>query len=293
MHMGKDSNGFFDSLPDYGFEDELSAAIVGPKLAIAEVKGAPRAHVETCKACGGTGQFRSYTGRIVGQCFKCKGKGSRAFVNSAETRERNRMDARDRKERNKQGNLDAFALRYPEIAAWFNNSTFPFAVAMREAVEKYGSLTDKQLAASVKCVDAIKARNAQRAVVAANAPSVDVSKLVAAFQEAATHLKWPKMQLGGFTISRAGADSRNPGALYFKTDNAVYLGKVMNGVFSRSKDCDDSQQARIVTVCNDPMAAAIAYGKEFGICACCGRELTNPESIAKGIGPICATRFGW
>ncbi len=32
------------------------------------------------------------------------------------------------------------------------------------------------------------------------------------------------------------------------------------------------------------------FGKRFGVCMCCGRLLTNPESIERGIGPICAEK---
>lgn len=37
----------------------------------------------------------------------------------------------------------------------------------------------------------------------------------------------------------------------------------------------------------------LRYGKEIGECGHCGRTLTNPESRARGIGPICAGRMGW
>jgi histidine ammonia-lyase len=37
--------------------------------------------------------------------------------------------------------------------------------------------------------------------------------------------------------------------------------------------------------------AAAAYGKATGTCSCCGRELTDPVSIANGIGPICADKW--
>jgi hypothetical protein len=37
--------------------------------------------------------------------------------------------------------------------------------------------------------------------------------------------------------------------------------------------------------------ASIAYGRELGVCGVCGRTLTVPESIAAGIGPVCAGRF--
>lgn len=33
------------------------------------------------------------------------------------------------------------------------------------------------------------------------------------------------------------------------------------------------------------------YGKETGVCGVCGITLTNPESIALGIGPICRSKF--
>lgn len=41
----------------------------------------------------------------------------------------------------------------------------------------------------------------------------------------------------------------------------------------------------------DPLAAAVAYGKATGRCCVCSTELTNPESVDAGIGPICASKF--
>ena len=43
----------------------------------------------------------------------------------------------------------------------------------------------------------------------------------------------------------------------------------------------------------NPAEAAIRYGKEKGHCAICGRGLTRKESRARGIGPICAEKWGW
>ena len=34
-----------------------------------------------------------------------------------------------------------------------------------------------------------------------------------------------------------------------------------------------------------------ATGRTTGVCQCCGRELTDPQSIEQGIGPICAQNF--
>jgi len=41
----------------------------------------------------------------------------------------------------------------------------------------------------------------------------------------------------------------------------------------------------------DPAAASRLYGQELGRCGVCNRTLTDPESIANGIGPVCAGRF--
>lgn len=35
------------------------------------------------------------------------------------------------------------------------------------------------------------------------------------------------------------------------------------------------------------------FGKLYGVCCICGRTLTNEESIAAGIGPICSGKQGW
>jgi len=40
------------------------------------------------------------------------------------------------------------------------------------------------------------------------------------------------------------------------------------------------------------LAEAKAYGALYGVCCVCARTLTNEESIAAGIGPVCAGRLG-
>lgn len=39
-------------------------------------------------------------------------------------------------------------------------------------------------------------------------------------------------------------------------------------------------------------AALVGYGRATGACGICGRLLTDPESVARGIGPICAEKIG-
>lgn len=39
--------------------------------------------------------------------------------------------------------------------------------------------------------------------------------------------------------------------------------------------------------------ATEAYGHAVGSCGICGRALTDPESIAAGVGPVCSGKRGW
>lgn len=69
-----------------------------------------------------------------------------------------------------------------------------------------------------------------------------------------------------------------------------YLGKITpNSLDSRLAD---DVKAVLFEAANDPLTAAIRYGKETGSCSCCGRDLTNKQSIELGIGPICREKFG-
>jgi hypothetical protein len=52
-----------------------------------------------------------------------------------------------------------------------------------------------------------------------------------------------------------------------------------------------ARQGILRKIGEDVRAASIRYGLELGQCGVCGRTLTNPESIAKGIGPVCEGRL--
>lgn len=55
-----------------------------------------------------------------------------------------------------------------------------------------------------------------------------------------------------------------------------------------------AQQYEVLEViARNPAACAERYGLEIGKCGICHRTLTNDVSRARGIGPICAERFGW
>lgn len=244
---------------------------------------------ETCKKCGGTGRFR-----LHGGCFACKGVGFREYRHDAATREKNRARTAARKERIAADTFSGFKAANPEVADWIeaNRASFGFAESMHEAVTKFGDLTAGQSAAVWKCIDARKAREDAQKARAASAPAVETDKLMSAFDAALkAGLKRPKMRFEGFQASLAPATGKNAGAIYLK-DGEAYLGKIVGGKLHATRDCSDEKTAAIRATMADPLAAAVAFGKRTGECSCCGRELTNHESIDRGIGPICAGKFG-
>ena len=150
------------------------------------------------------------------------------------------------------------------------------------------------MAAAKRCIEQYNATKTNAEKTKANALSVDVTAINEAFDVALSNgLKRPKVRLPGFIISLAPASGANAGSLYVKDSDNVYLGKITDGKFFESSDCDNEQTKAMVEVLEDPLNAAKAYGQKTGRCSCCGRELTNHDSIEAGIGPICAENFGW
>lgn len=269
-----------------------------PGVDIVESLPEPRVWTEPCQHCRGTGKFRSYAGRTVGNCFHCKGLGTKTFRSSSESRAKGRA-SRDRKGANTIAKAIAWLESHPAETAWLTSraATFDFAAQMLAALDKYGSLTEGQHAAVTRLMEQDSVRDATRAAEKAQrvaaAPSVDITAIETAFANAkATGVASPKLRLDTFKFSPAKPGGANAGAVYVK-EGDTYLGKIVGGKFHRARECSPETEARVVTVASDPKQAAIAYGQRTGSCACCGRELTNHASIDLGIGPICAGRFGW
>jgi hypothetical protein len=255
----------------------------------------PQDFTEACKACRGRGRFISYAGRDCGPCFKCKGRGSKTFKTSPEHRATARTNAADRKARNQEAAIEAFKTEQPAAFAWLiaNAPRFEFAASLLGALTKFGSLTDNQLGAVAKCIAKDAARKTEAAARTAAAPVVSVERIEQAFAAAAASgLKRLKLRLGAFVFKPAKESSANAGAIYV-TEGDDYLGKIAGGKFFAVRACGEDRQAAVIEVAANPEQAAVAFGKRLGRCSCCGAELTNAESIERGIGPICAEKWGW
>lgn len=104
-----------------------------------------------------------------------------------------------------------------------------------------------------------------------------------------------KIRTGSLVFSMAGETSINAGAIYVKTKDGEFLGKIRDGNFIQSRGCEIDMNTRLAIryAMDNPMEAALTYGKQTGSCSICGRTLHAAESIANSIGPICAEKFGF
>ena len=248
---------------------------------------------EQCPKCRGTGRFTSWSGRQLGECYTCKGRGQRSFKSSPAQR----GQAREARAALPVRRWEAFVQVYGPEAAWIIQKapTFAFAASMKVAAEKYGDLTENQLAAVRNCM----ARETQKTVTTpARSEAVDASKIVEAIGKGKeAGLIWITLRFDGIVIKEA---KKFPGTLYVlhatKTDGTGkkrYLGKIPGGRCLPAGACTPEDQARVVLIASDPASAAKVYGNLTNKCCVCGRGLTNRQSVEEGIGPICSNRVGW
>lgn len=278
--------------------DAIATPVTKERLKADGVASEPQ-FAERCPKCNGTGRFRQF-----GACYTCKGKGQRHFKTSAETR----AVARERKSARLDARVEGWARTYPDEMAWIRSRapSFAFAASMAEAIERYGDLTEKQLATvqrlMVADVERARARETERQARDAAAASVSVEALETAFAVARQNgIRYPKLPLTWLENPTNPKEGEAQTFLFktsvkgpvYVTERDEYLGKITEGRFFPVRACDAQTQGRILAVCLDPKQAAVAYGRRFGVCCKCSRELTNPASIEAGIGPICAQKYGF
>lgn len=294
----------FDDLEDFdsagtGGPAPSHEAVAAPRPAIVKPTGL---YVEKCPKCGGSGRYRGASSHGHA-CFKCNGAGTLTFKSSKETRQKATQGSRDRKAAKGEASIAKFEATHPDFAAWWTDSNFAFAVSMREAVRKYGNLTDAQFNAAGRCIEKdreYKARKlaeaAEREVARESAPEINSLRIrELLYRGKDKGIGKPTVRLAGptmaFKFSLAPDSGMNAGAVYVNLKDGDYLGKIVNGKFLKAMACSDAQEKEILAACENMESSAIAYGQRYGICSCCGKELTNRLSIELGIGPICRAKF--
>lgn len=258
---------------------------------------------ETCTRCNGSGVYRAPSS-LGTKCFGCDGKGFNEYKTSPEYRKAARAKAAARKDqkRNEKGmkikaQREAFEAANPEIKAWLvaNAGRFEFAGSLNASLYTFGSLTAGQVAAVRNCIAKDAQRKIDDAARAKAALTVDIGKIEQVFATAMSKgLKAPKLRLAAFRFSPAKPTGNNPGAIYVvDASTSDYLGKIAGGRLLTVRGVDQATQDAIAKAAATPAESAVAYGRLSGQCAVCNRPLENAESVARGIGPICADKFGF
>lgn len=265
-----------------------------------------------CSACSDTGFARK--GKLWEKCTACE-DAKRAVEQAAQAAADAKVIAEAEAEMNRQLAATAAALKaqaaaqlrviqlkntglsdadldtFAECGSW---SEFARSMMTQAGVKKW---SDNQKASAASMIAKVRAKQAAKASGAPVAPKavIDLSPIRAMFDAAtASGYKKPSYRAEGLVLSLAASWSKNPGAIYVKSTGGAYYGKVVGKTFSATQEGRrDGVEALLLEIAKDPLAAAIKYGQRTGNCACCGRLLTNHNSINLGIGPICAQKWGW
>jgi hypothetical protein len=129
----------------------------------------------------------------------------------------------------------------------------------------------------------------------------DLLKVIALFDRAAQHLKYPKVILAcgdkAVKLSIAGERAKVPGSVTVAgaSPDKPWFGRITrDGVFhaSRTAETVPNLVEHLRAFAREPAAVAAAYGHLTGHCCFCARRLDDERSTKVGYGPICATHFG-
>lgn len=256
---------------------------------------------EICPKCKGKGRYLVGGGygrmpRDLGPCFACEGSGSvspekakamRAHAKGKITQAQNEQARRDAHA----AKVEAFTNANPELIAYCNRVQNDFTANCMRKLRETGEMTVNQVAAIRRSLEQKAARDREQARHTAEAApagsGLDLSPLPAgtyAVPGGETRLK--------VSIEKPEAGHKWAGWI-FVSDGAEYGQQQKYGRQAPGKTYSGKIEKELRAIVADPRAAAIAYGKLTGRCACCGRKLENEESVAAGIGPICAAKHGW
>jgi len=133
----------------------------------------------------------------------------------------------------------------------------------------------------------------------------DLSGIIALFDTARAHLRFPAITLDGFRVNVAGQRAREPGSLtvtgierthasrFGRGMVRQYFGRVTRaGVYEPSRGAPDGIGQHLRAFAADPAGQAAEHGRLHGACCFCNRPLRDERSTAVGYGPDCAEHFG-
>lgn len=163
------------------------------------------------------------------------------------------------------------------LAAWLGEQTWSeFAQSLASYYRKNGRLSEKQIAAGTSMRTKVESHKAAKA---AAAPKAEAAKPVS-------------VPSGHYALVIDGV-------VKFYRVNNVTEGKWAGYTFVDAQASDDFHPIRnrassreiLALIAADVKGALVRYGHELGRCGVCRKTLTDAESIAAGIGPVCAGRL--
>lgn len=297
-----------DPLFDLPDDNDQFLVDPNPHKTIAKEAAKVTLYKRACRKCGGTGRWDAPTSLGHHKCTMCGGRGY--FETKVSPDERNARQERkaarklrqeEQRAQDAQSRADQWLAEHQVEAQWLKEKVAAgneFAQRLQQGLLKFGSLTENMVAAIQRDLVREAERFEQNRALHERKQTVDITPIIDAFSRASNSLRKPILRTEHFRFSKAPAFGRNPNAIYVKTlgtedVEGVYLGKIMDGVFTPSRECTPEMQAKLAEVCQDPKGAVLRYARLTGNCGICGKKLDRKDSIERGIGPVCAEKFGF
>jgi hypothetical protein len=228
-----------------------------------------------CVVCAGTGNDPDFsTPTVAVECGACNGHGHHAPTF--------RTAATDKQQ--------AFANRLiDEIAAMTNDDRALGSVAgIMERFNEASTVREAsaQIDALIQLQRTIR-QNAPKADRPATAPAgLDLSDVPAGFYAVPNGTTRLKVKIDKVTKGKWAGWT-------FVKDGAVYGSEARYGSQKPGQFYSGRIAAELAAIAADPAAAMAEYGHLTGSCGRCNRPLEDADSVARGIGPVCAGKMGW
>lgn len=192
----------------------------------------------------------------------------------------------------RQAAAQAEAESLTELVAWLEAQTWSeFAVSLADQFHRRGSLSERQVQSARSMKAKCDARQAQREAAAATEAStpgtgLDLTSIPSG------HYGVP----GGDTRLKVRIDNVTKGkwaGWVFVKDGAEYGAERRYGKQAPGSTYKGEIESQLRAIAADPQEAAAEYGRLTGRCGICNRQLEDEQSVARGIGPVCAAKVGW
>lgn len=134
--------------------------------------------------------------------------------------------------------------------------------------------------------------------------NLDASGLLALFNTAAAHLKFPKIRLRTadnlpIKLHIVGERSKHVGSVQISDGGSFganrYYGRIdpaTGAWILPASGAPESVKLLVLEMSKNPAETAAKYGKITGSCCFCSRGLEDERSLNVGYGPICANNYG-